>query len=61
MLEKGKVLVIHYRAAVKSVLGYKNEVLAQFGVAPFRKRVRKAKPAEPAPEVTPAQGGTTAK
>jgi hypothetical protein len=53
MLEKGKVLVLHYRAAVKSTLGYKNEVLAQFGVAPFRKRVRKAKPAAtepPAPE-----------
>jgi len=52
MLEKGRVLVLHYRAAVKSVLGYKNEVLAQFGMAPFRKRVRKAKPAATEPPVS---------
>jgi hypothetical protein len=54
LLEKGRVMAIHYRTGVKAALGYKNELLAQFGIAPARKRVRRAKPVqtEPAPEVT---------
>jgi glycine/D-amino acid oxidase-like deaminating enzyme len=58
LLAKGRGLVIHYRNGVKAALGYKNELLAQFGIAPFRKRVRRAKPAEtepPVPEVTTAK------
>jgi transposase len=49
LLEKGRVIIIHLRGAARVALGYKNERLTQFGVAPRRKRSGKPAPAEGPP------------
>ena len=41
---KGRGLIIRLRGAVKADLGHDNETLVQFGMAPFRKRVRRTGP-----------------
>jgi len=49
LMEKGRVIIIHLRGAARVKLGYKNERLTQFGVAPRRKRSGKPSPAEAPP------------
>ena len=49
-LTEGRELAIRLRGAVKANLGPKNEQLVQFGMAPLRKRARRA--AKKPPEIT---------
>lgn len=53
LVKTGRELARKLRNQIKVELGDKNEHLVQFGVAPLRKRVRKATAGKkPAPEVT---------
>ncbi|HYG65699.1 MAG TPA: hypothetical protein VEL74_24155 [Thermoanaerobaculia bacterium] len=56
---KGRGLIIRLQGAVKADLGHDNEKLVQFGVAPFRKRVRRTGPFAIKPKA-PAQPILTA-
>ncbi len=59
LLKDGGELAIKLRALVKGILGPKAARLVQFGVAPQRKRRRKAAAQPPVPETpTPAEPGT---
>lgn len=53
---RGRELGIRLRGAVKADVGPKSELLVRFGIAPIRRRVRRAKPVEPPVDkgVTPA-------
>lgn len=55
---RGRELAIRLRGAVRADVGPKSELLVHFGIAPIRRRVRRAKPLEPPvevkKEVTPA-------
>jgi hypothetical protein len=53
MKAKGRVLVTRLRNVVKANIGHDQERLVHFGIAPFRKRVRRAKPAVPTVKAAP--------
>jgi hypothetical protein len=48
-LIEGRALAIRLRGSIKAALGHTHEGLVQYGVAPFRRRVRRTKPVEPPP------------
>jgi hypothetical protein len=55
---KGRALIIRLRGAVKADLGHDNETLVQFGMAPFRKRVRRTGPFAAKPKAPPQRAPT---
>jgi hypothetical protein len=54
LLTEGQRLANAMRALVKAHYGIRSEKLAEFGLQPFRGRVRTIKPTKPAPETPPA-------
>ena len=54
LLIEGQRLANALRALVKEHYGIRSEKLAEFGLQPFRGRVRTVKPATPAPATPPA-------
>ena len=59
LLTEGQRLANGLRALLKEHYGIRSEKLAEFGLQPFRGRVRTVKPATPAP-ATPPETPTTA-
>jgi hypothetical protein len=53
MLDRGRELAMRLRGMAKARIGPKNEQISQFGVAPLRKRSRRAKAAQPTGPVQP--------
>jgi hypothetical protein len=51
-LDKGRDVAMRIRGIAKARIGPKNEQITQFGVAPLRRRTRRAKSPEPVPPPT---------
>src|SRR5262245_11586079 len=55
MLDRGRELAMRLRGMAKARIGPKNEQISQFGVAPLRKRSRRAKAVRPPLPIPPVQ------
>lgn len=57
-IQRGKEIASRLRAGIKAVYGGKSEKLVEFGISPFRRRVR-SKEKEPQPAPAAALSGAT--